>query len=120
LGDCAGQIKLAFPYAALEPCLRQLCAGSESAAETPAPAPSAPAKWNRCLDDVSLPVTVEWQGLELSARDVLHLKVGDVLQISPQLARQVCLRLGEISKFNGRLGTLAGHWAVELTQAIKP
>jgi flagellar motor switch protein FliM len=119
LGDCAGQIKLAFPYAALEPCLRQLCAGSESAAETPAPAPPAPAKWNRCLDDVTLPVTAEWQGLELSAREVLHLKVGDVLQISPQLARQVWLRLGEISKFNGRLGTLAGQWAVELTQAIK-
>jgi flagellar motor switch protein FliM len=120
LGDCTGQIKLAFPYAALEPCLRQLCGGSESAAETPAPAPPAPAKWNRCLDDVALPVTAEWQGLELSARDVLHLKVGDVLQISPQLAQQVCLRLGEISKFNGRLGTLAGHWAVELTQAINP
>jgi flagellar motor switch protein FliM len=119
LGDCAGQIKLAFPYAALEPSLRQLCGASESAAETPAPAPSAPAKWNRCLDDVALPVTAEWQGLELSARELVHLKVGDVLQISPQLARQVCLRLGEISKFNGRLGTQAGHWAVELTEAIK-
>ena len=64
-------------------------------------------------------MTAEWQGLELSARDILHLKVGDVLQVSPQLARQVCLRLGESLKFNGRLGTVAGHWAVELTQAIK-
>jgi flagellar motor switch protein FliM len=59
------------------------------------PAPAAPVKWNRCLDDVALPLTAEWQGLELSAREVLHLKVGDVLQVSPQLARQVCLRLGE-------------------------
>jgi flagellar motor switch protein FliM len=40
-------------------------------------------------------LTAEWQGLELSARDILHLKVGDVLQVSPQLAQQVCLRLGE-------------------------
>ncbi|HTA31181.1 MAG TPA: FliM/FliN family flagellar motor switch protein, partial [Candidatus Cybelea sp.] len=118
-GESAGQIKLAFPYAALEPCLRQLCAGAEPAAETPPPAAPAAVKWNRCLDDVTLPVTAEWQGLELSAREVLHLKAGDVLQISPQVARQVCLRLGEISKFNGRLGTLAGHWAVELTEAIK-
>jgi flagellar motor switch protein FliM len=119
LGDCAGQIKLAIPYATLEPCLRQLCVGAEPAAETPAPAPAAPARWNRCLDDVAVTVTAEWQGLELSARDILHLKVGDVLQVSPQLARQVCLRLGESLKFNGRLGTVAGHWAVELTQAIK-
>jgi flagellar motor switch protein FliM len=119
LGDCAGQIKLAFPYAALEPCLRQLCGASESVAEPPPAAPAPPAKWNRAMDDVALPVTAEWQGLELSAREVLHLKVGDVLQISPQMARQVCLRLGEISKFNGRLGTQAGHWAVELTEASK-
>jgi flagellar motor switch protein FliM len=120
LGDCTGQIKLAFPYAALEPCLRQLCVGSEPASETPATASPASVKWNHCLDEVALPLTAEWQGLELSARDVLHLKVGDVLQVSPQLAQQVCLRLGDISKFNGRLGTVAGHWAVELTQTIKP
>jgi flagellar motor switch protein FliM len=119
LGECAGQIKLAVPYAAMEPSLRQLCGAAESSfAETPAPLAAAPPKWNRCLDDVALPVTAEWQGLELSAREVLHLKVGDVLQVSPQLAGKVRLRLGEQSKFNGRLGTVAGHWAVELTQAI--
>jgi flagellar motor switch protein FliM len=119
LGDCAGQIKLAFPYAALEPCLHQLCGSSEPPPETPAPAPSAPVKWNRSLDELALPVTAEWQGMELSAREVLHLKVGDVIQVSPQMARQVCLRLGDQSKFNGTLGTVAGQWAVELTQAIK-
>jgi flagellar motor switch protein FliM len=121
LGECAGQIKLAIPYAAMEPCLRQLCGGAEpSFVETPAPTPAAPAKWNRSLDEVALPVVAEWQGLEISAREILHLKVGDVLQVNPQLARQVSLRLGEQSKFNGRLGTVAGHWAVELTQVIKP
>jgi flagellar motor switch protein FliM len=120
LGDCVGQIKLAFPYTALEPCLRQLCAGSEPISETPAPSPSAPVKWNRCLDDIALPVTAEWQGLELSGRDVLYLKVGDVLQVTPEMAQQVCLRLGEMLKFHGRLGSVAGQWAVELTQALKP
>ena len=118
LGDCAGQIKLAFAYAALEPCLRQL-AGAEPASDTPAPAPAAPVKWNRCMDDVAMTLTAEWQGLELSARDVLHLKVGDVLQVTPQLAQQVRLRLGEMAKFGGRLGTVSGHWAVELTQTMK-
>ena len=62
----------------------------------------------------------EWEGLELSAREILRLEVGDVLQINPQLARQVTVRLGELAKFNGRLGTVAGHWAVQLTQPLKP
>jgi flagellar motor switch protein FliM len=120
LGECTGQIKLAVPYTAMEPCLRQLCGAAESSpTETATPAPVAPAKWNRCLDDVALSVTAEWRGLELSAREFLHLKVGDVLQVSPQVAQRVCLRLGEQSKFNGRLGTVAGHWAVELTEPVK-
>ena len=120
LGACPGQIQLAVPYAALEPLLRQLCGGPEPSAEAPAAPAAAPAKWNCCLDEVELPVRAEWQGLELSARQILHLQVGDVLQINPQLARQVTLRLGELAKFNGRLGTMAGHWAVELTQALQP
>ncbi len=119
LGDCAGQIKMAFPYSTLEPLLRQLCGGADPVFEAPTSAPAGPVKWNRGLDDVTLPVVAEWQGLELSARDVLHLKVGDVLQITPQLAQQVSLRMGELSKFSGRLGTIAGQWAVELTQAAK-
>jgi flagellar motor switch protein FliM len=120
LGECKGQIQLAFPYAMLEPLLRQLCGGSELPAEAPVSPAPAPVKWNRCLDDVALPVTAEWQGLELSARDILHLKVGDVLQVNPQLARQVILRLGDLPRFNGRLGTVAGRWAVELTEIAKP
>jgi flagellar motor switch protein FliM len=120
LGDCRGQIQLAFPYAALEPLLRQLCGGAEPSAEAPATPAASPAKWNHCLDAVELPVRAEWEGLELSAREILRLEVGDVLQINPQLARQVTVRLGELAKFNGRLGTVAGHWAVELTQPLKP
>ncbi|MGA2175612.1 MAG: FliM/FliN family flagellar motor switch protein [Verrucomicrobiota bacterium] len=117
-GDGAGRMQLAFPYAALEPLLRQLCPEAEPAAHAPAPLPQASTQWNRGLDDVSLPVTAEWREMELSARDILHLKVGDVLQVGPQLARQVSLRLGELPKFNGRLGTLGGAWAVEITQPI--
>jgi flagellar motor switch protein FliM len=119
LGECSGRMQLAFPYASLEPLLRQLCPENEASAESPAPAAPAPVQWNRGLDEVALGVTAEWQGMELSARDVLHLKVGDVLQVGPQLARQVCVRLGEQAKFNGRLGTLGGSWAVEITQLIK-
>jgi flagellar motor switch protein FliM len=120
LGECTGQIKLAVPYTAMEPCLRQLCGPTESSpSESATPAPAAPTRWNRGLDDVALSVTAEWRGLELSAREFLHLKVGDVLQVSPQVAQQVSLRLGEQSKFSGRLGTVAGHWAVELTEAVK-
>lgn len=118
-GDCTGQMQLVFPYAAMEPLLRQFCPESEVVSDFPAPAVSTPLKWNRALDDVCLPLTAEWAGLELTAGEVLHLKAGDVLQVNPQLAQKVCVRLGEFSRFVGRLGSAGGHWAVELTNVIK-
>jgi flagellar motor switch protein FliM len=119
-GDCTGEIQLVFPYAAMEPLLRQLCPETETVTDSPAPAVALPLRWNRALDDVCLPVTAEWEGLEISAGELLHLKAGDVLQLNPKLPQQVCVRLGELSRFNGRLGSADGHWAVELTHVIKP
>jgi len=118
LGDCRDQIQLAFPFAALEPWLRRLAAEME-----PAPAPEPPSArscaWNPCFDEVPVTVTGAWVGLDVPARQVLHLKVGDVLPLDPAAARQIELRLGGRPKFHGRPGLVAGHWAVELTEVVK-
>jgi flagellar motor switch protein FliM len=120
LDQCAARMQLAFPYLSLEPLLRQLCPETEPAGESRATAAPGTPKWNRGLDDVALDVTAEWQGVELSARQMLHLKVGDVLPVGSPLSRLVCLRLGEQTKFHGRLGTVGGSWAVEIMPAINP
>ena len=115
-----GRMQLVFPYLMLEPLLRQLCPVTEPLVESPAAALPASPKWNRGLDDVALGVTAEWQELDLSAREVLHLQVGDILQVGSHQQRPVSLRFGEQSKFAGRLGTLGGNWAVEILQTINP
>jgi flagellar motor switch protein FliM len=116
-GEATGQMKLAFQYSSLETLLRQLAPEADGPADAPAPVQTAGPKWNRIMDDVQLPITAEWQGPDLLARDVLHLKVGDVLPVGPQTI-QVSVRLGDVSKFQGRLGTAGGHWAVELTKPV--
>jgi flagellar motor switch protein FliM len=63
-------------------------------------------------------LVAEWQGIELTARDILALRVGDVLPINEKCTQEVKVRLADHLKFNGRLGTVAGNWAVELTQVI--
>jgi flagellar motor switch protein FliM len=118
-GEITGQIQIALPFAALESMVRQLSQGSEAPAK-PAPTPVAAAcRWNSSFDDVCVPVTAEWHGLEMSAREVLALKVGDVVKLSPECAQQIDIRLADLPKFQGRPGTVAGQWAVELTQLIK-
>ncbi|MEK7675865.1 MAG: FliM/FliN family flagellar motor switch protein [Verrucomicrobiota bacterium] len=117
LGDCSEQMQIAIPCYTLETLLRQLRQNLESSA--PGQAASAPAespKWNESFSDILIPLTAEWSGLELRARDLSRLKVGDVLELDPQSVNQVQVRLGELPKFAGRLGTCGRKWAVELTQ----
>jgi flagellar motor switch protein FliM len=118
LCDCREQIQIGFPFAALEPLLRRLAAKLEPAS-APAPEPSAPSAWDPRFDEVRIAVTGAWQGWEVAAREVVNLKVGDVLRMDPAAARQVEVRVGGRAKFEGRPGLVAGKWAVELTGVVK-
>lgn len=121
IGDCVEQIQVGFPYATLEPLIQQLSLKLNPQAEETAAAITAAAhpKWQRGLDDVSIPVTGEWPGMELTAREFSRLKVGDVLALPADFASQIQLRLARMPKFVGRLGTRDQHWAVEVTQVLK-
>jgi flagellar motor switch protein FliM len=121
LGEAKETLHLAFPYEMLEPVIRQL--GSLAVrspgriadpTQTASPAPA----WNRALDNVPLPVVARWTGLQLPARKLTELKVGDVLPVEARYGDQVQIRLARNPKFIGRLGRCGKSWAVELTAAI--
>jgi len=121
LGECKGRIQIGVPYAAVDTLIHRFCQSTETMTN---PAPSAPPlpavgwKWNACFDDVCVPVTAEWEGLEMTARQILALKVGDVLPLDLKQAQRVNVRVANRFKFQGRPGTLDGKWAVEITRVI--
>jgi flagellar motor switch protein FliM len=120
IGEHTEKIQISIPFAPLEPLILQLTKGAETSTETSAPAaPRATPPWNPIFADLCVPVTAEWHATEMAARDVLALKVGDVIRMDPSAAGQIVLRLGEIPRFQGRAGTIAGQWAVELTRRLK-
>lgn len=113
LGDCMEQLQLAFPYFTIENLVRQL-SNTEDTDRAEASSPPTPLRWNNVLDDVPVGVSAQWRGLDLTARQITELKVGDVVMLDPACAEVVHLQLEGITKFLGRLGTLADHRAVEL------
>ena len=119
LGDCLEQIQLAFPYPTVEPLLRHLGELVEAELAARRATPDLKPRWNSELEGARIPVTAEWPALEMSARDLANLKVGDVLPLEPEIVNHIRLRLSKLAKFTGRLGTQAGKWAVEITQPIK-
>jgi flagellar motor switch protein FliM len=118
IGDCLEQVKIAFPCCALEPLLCRIIPEIVSAPSEPLNATSAAVRWNPSLYEVQMPLTAEWQGMDITVREVTRLKPGDVLELDPQTVQQVRLRLNRTGKFLGRLGTRENRWAVEITEVL--
>jgi flagellar motor switch protein FliM len=119
MSDCLEQIQLAFPYPTIEPLVRQLGLKLNGDTQLANSAAAQKPKWNTELEKAKIPVTAEWPALEMTARDLTNLKVGDVLPLDGEVVNNVRLRLASLPKFVGRLGTTGSKWAVEITQTIK-
>ena len=101
----------------LQPLIRQLNPPLEPKNEIAA-APLPPLKWNHELDAVKVPLSAEWVGLEMDARQLAHLKVGDVLPVESDSINHTAVHLASVPKFTGRLGKCGNAWAIELLERI--
>lgn len=117
VGDCMEQMQLGIPFHTLETLIRRLSQNIDSHLEAPRVA-GGPV-WNHRFDDVPVPVTAEWQDLELTAGAIARLQPGDVIKLDPSMSREIRVRLSQITKFNASLGVQDGRWAVELSQVLK-
>lgn len=118
LGECLEQVQLAIPGYTIEPLLTKLGDNIEPGTENQPQEAAAPAKWNPHFDDLEVQLTAAWQDLELTAREITSLKVGDFLEVDPDCAQKVALRLSDQTRFIGRLGTINQRWAVEISEVL--
>jgi flagellar motor switch protein FliM len=113
MGEHSAPMQLALPYAMLDPIVRQFKAGLSRVE----PAPSMQAvQWNPALDSVPIGITAEWQGLEVPARQLANLMVGDVLPAGDPSAIEV--RFASVLRFVGRLGASGNKRAIELVKTV--
>ncbi len=119
LGDCVESIQFTFPYTTIEPLIRRLGAKLDAAGEEPVPAVNAQPKWQTNMENIRIPISAHWQSLELSARQLSELKVGDVLDLPARFADELGISLANMKKFTGQLGTVDNRWAVEVTGVLK-
>lgn len=120
LGDCSESLQLAFPHYTIEPLVLRLGqAGEKSPTGVPAVRTEKVA-WNPRFADVPVTVTAEWEGVELTARELANLKIGDVVPLEKTCAEEVRIRLADVPRFQGRLGSSGDQLAVELLGPLKP
>jgi flagellar motor switch protein FliM len=117
VGDCVEQMQLAFPFMTIEPLIRNSAQAADL--QTDAASLQSQLRWNRGFDEVLVQLHVQWQGLELSARQLSNLKSGDVLLMDANCFDRVEVRFEQLTKFFGRLGASGERLAVELSEPAK-
>ncbi|MGE4179999.1 MAG: flagellar motor switch protein FliM [Limisphaerales bacterium] len=120
LGDCEEPIQIAFPHYTLEPLVPALGQSADSSQSGIPVVRTEGTAWNPRFADVPVTLTAEWEGLELSAREIGNLKVGDVVPLEGTCVEEVRVRLADVARFRGRLGASGDQLAVELTAPWKP
>jgi flagellar motor switch protein FliM len=107
-----------MPLDMIEPLTRQWPPLTETRSE-PAPAAPKPLAWNPQFNSMPVMLSAEWQGMEITARQLAGLKVGDVLPLDAAHINQTRVRIARLTKFTGRLGKCGTCWAVELAEPIQ-
>ncbi|HTH47191.1 MAG TPA: FliM/FliN family flagellar motor switch protein [Candidatus Limnocylindria bacterium] len=119
IGDCTEQMQFGLPYPTIEPLVRLLNRSVDPSLENAAAIPQSPPRWRPEMEEVEIPVTAELPGRTMTTGQLARLKVGDTLDFDRDLLNRVQVRLADLHKFSGRLGSRGGKWAIEVTQVTK-
>lgn len=114
VGETSDTLNLCLPYSVLEPLLPNL--SNEYLLRAHArPQSRDRERLQRLLGDTTVAVQAVLGTAQLEIRDLLELKVGDVLILDTGIHDEVFLYVGNRPKFRGRAGRVGGRLAVRLT-----
>lgn len=115
-GDCVEQMRIGVPYYMIEPLVKKLqLRRQKDAANAPA---ARRAEWQASYDRITVPVRAEWEAFELTLREVMQLRIGDVIEMQPSVCAETRLLLNGSPKFVGTVGLDTDRVAVQLTRKL--
>lgn len=118
IGDCVEPIQLGFPYYTLEPLILRMNKLLDLNTADAVTQQNRELHWSPCLEEVVIPVSAEWAGTPLSVGELSRLKVGDVIPMPGDCAQNVTIRLANLKKLAGSLGTVDKKWAVQVARVL--
>jgi len=118
IGDCIEQMQMVMPIKMLDPLVRQLTIDTDLMKKEKPVKELVTPRCNPAYDDIRLPVSAEWRGLEISTRDLINLKKGDIIPVKTNLLNQVEVRLAAVPKYVGRYGSAGPKCAIEITKIL--
>ena len=93
-------MRIAIPYYTLEPLMTRMLAPDKNLEQSLA----KPARWQDVYDDILVPLSAEWDAFELSVRDLMALRVDDVVEMPTRLISETKIRIEDRTCFVGEIG----------------
>jgi flagellar motor switch protein FliM len=115
-GDCSEQLQIGVPYYTIEPVVKKMQARRHK--DTAVTQTVKRAEWQAAYDRITVPVRVEWQAVELAVREIASLRVGDVIEMPPNLCHETRVLLNGTPKFVGTVGLDTDRVAIQLTRKL--
>lgn len=116
VGDCSEVIQLGVPYHTIEPLVKSLQVRRQK--DSAAVRAEKATGWQTSYDRITMPVRAEWAALELSLREIVNLRVGDVIELPATICNETRVLLNGTPKFMGTVGLDTDRVAVQITRKI--
>lgn len=119
IGNISGIISLCFPYIFMEPVMSSLHAQQWIAATQKKPTDKMKSSLKRNIEKTYLPLKAELGQSQLTIRELLALKVGDVVRLQNKINDNIKVSIGDKVRFTGKPGTSGRNRAVQIVSLVK-
>jgi flagellar motor switch protein FliM len=117
LENASGTITIVIPYATIEPIKQKLSSGFQIESDQ-----TDKKLWasiiNRQLLDTDVDMLVELGNTELTLREIMNLKEGDVIPLDQDATGELTVQVEEVGKYKAYYGVSHGNVAVQLTKSL--
>lgn len=118
LEEHSGKIYFCFPQSVLEPIWEKIRTGLEGQEET-----EEDRIWRERfkeeVGDLEIDVNVELGRAESTGRELIKLKVGDIIQLERLISEDIKINVGGLPKMEGQPGLYNGKIAVQISSFIE-
>lgn len=119
LGDVRGMMNLCIPFNTIERISGRLSANNWMSYGHAASTPDVVAKIGNRLKGAMVEICVELAGTSISARDLIELRVGDILTTEKDVGSPMTVRIEGVPKFRAKPGALKGRKAIQVDEVIE-
>lgn len=118
LGEIVGVLNLCLPHVVLEPIVSKLSAQLWFAGGRKKETSGQHDFIKKRLENVTVPMIVQFKDTKVNVRELLELQVGDVIRLDNSVSDKLIIKIGNRIKYEGQPGVMRGKLAVQIVRKI--